>query len=343
MSLPLTREEFDFVVQHLNAASSPGAVWAEYGATKGDVISNAADVLFDAVNSKLMGAPMDPVRVFVKNEPHKREKLEQGRYRLICSLSVADEIVHRHLFGEEVDLLSHLATHPSVPLCCHWTSTSNQCNEKIAHIFQDGPIKSSDVSGNDWSVSPSFYRERAGLYRERGGQTNERRAIACEQLLDVKFSFSDGTMAKLSYPGIMLSGLYMTTVWNTVHRIVYGALVGQNPLEMMVCGDDVIERPIDAASYSRLGLDVQWFDDLEFLGFKIDRTGNKLSVVNFNKTMNNLAHHYSSNDVRQVVDSLTQVWAPCEKEIDVLRRHFGVNEELLAEFRLRHLLPPDGV
>jgi len=36
---------------------------------------------------------MDPVRVFVKNEPHKLSKIQTGRVRLIMSVSIIDKMI----------------------------------------------------------------------------------------------------------------------------------------------------------------------------------------------------------------------------------------------------------
>jgi hypothetical protein len=43
----------------------------------------------------------DPVRVFIKAEPHSTNKVNQDRWRLIFAVSVVDQIIERLLCGDQ--------------------------------------------------------------------------------------------------------------------------------------------------------------------------------------------------------------------------------------------------
>jgi len=46
----------------------------------------------------------DPVRFFVKNEPHSAEKVERKRFRLISSVSLIDSLTQRCVGGDQNDM-----------------------------------------------------------------------------------------------------------------------------------------------------------------------------------------------------------------------------------------------
>lgn len=54
--------------------------------------------VWDRFNNLVSGnLQCDPIKVFVKQEPHKRKKLDEGRLRLISSVSLIDTIIDRIL------------------------------------------------------------------------------------------------------------------------------------------------------------------------------------------------------------------------------------------------------
>jgi hypothetical protein len=94
---------------------------------------------------------VDPVRVFVKNEPHTLKKIEEKKYRLISSVSLVDQVIERLLHSQinqtEIDNWEAIPSMPGIGL------TTDEDFRKIAKLIKkiDNPVQT-DVSGWDWSV-----------------------------------------------------------------------------------------------------------------------------------------------------------------------------------------------
>lgn len=93
----------------------------------------------------------DPVRTFVKNEPHSITKLEQGRVRLISSVSLADQVIERLLSSpinnNEIYQWEGLPSMPGIGL------TTDEDFKRINRLIQAIPEKTqTDIKGWDWSV-----------------------------------------------------------------------------------------------------------------------------------------------------------------------------------------------
>lgn len=99
----------------IKVEASPGYPWLLLGKTNKTVIRDYRQVLIDVtidrliklltwdINSILMMTPqqlmdynlVDPVRLFVKNEPHASSKFKTGKMRLISSVSIVDQLIER--------------------------------------------------------------------------------------------------------------------------------------------------------------------------------------------------------------------------------------------------------
>jgi len=95
----------------------------------------------------------DPVRLFVKQEPHKLIKVITKRFRLISSVSIVDQLVERVLFGvqnrKEIDSWQLIPSKPGIGLTDEMARSVYNNVKMASNRFK---MYEADVSGWDWSV-----------------------------------------------------------------------------------------------------------------------------------------------------------------------------------------------
>lgn len=104
-----TKTHFMRVVDRLERTSSPGipicysyATNAQFLlASDGSYNQENLDLLWRMVSNWVEGQEPSPLRVFIKKEPHKLEKIREGRLRLIMAVGLAEQVVDHMLFGEQ--------------------------------------------------------------------------------------------------------------------------------------------------------------------------------------------------------------------------------------------------
>lgn len=106
----LTYEHYARVVRSLDWNSSPGYPYMMrspnnrtlFGVNDaGEPAESELRYYYEIVKRRIEEKSIaDPIRLFIKPEPHKEKKLVEGRYRLISSVSVVDQIIDHMLFGE---------------------------------------------------------------------------------------------------------------------------------------------------------------------------------------------------------------------------------------------------
>lgn len=106
-------ENIDRIINGLNRNASPGNPF-NWVANNGQLVDNHRFLLRTLVRQRLNGDGPYPIRLFVKPEWHKINKIAQGRYRLIWSVSVVDQIIDKLLLGDYLDSESdNWIHHPS--------------------------------------------------------------------------------------------------------------------------------------------------------------------------------------------------------------------------------------
>jgi hypothetical protein len=274
----------------LNLEGSPGLPFAPLGRTKRDIVDQHGDLLVEAVQQRLRllasaelsesnwtplqlwrGGYRDAVRLFIKNEPHTRQKIADGRFRLISSCSIVDELVERILFSAQNELeIEHWENIPSKA----GMGLANQ--EQVDAIFeytkrcQKGMLRSNDVKGFDWSVQGwqfDFEAEaRIKLYGITSDCVLARMMRNClYTLARCVFVTSSGQCFEQLEPGVMKSGSYLTASMNSRQRAFLAALIGAD--FAMTMGDDCVEEHVDNAveKYRGLGFRVvDYSDDQNF-------------------------------------------------------------------------------
>lgn len=200
----------------------------------------------------------DPVRLFVKQEPHTAQKIEQGRFRLISSVSLVDQLVERMLFGPqnnmEIATWFKIPSKPGMGL-----STANQISMlwkdlKAKHSLH--PAAEADISGFDWSVQDWELWADLSIRIELGNFPNLMKRAAISRFycfMNSVFQLSNGALIEQEMPGLMKSGSYCTSSTNSRIRCLMAELIGAPWCIAM--GDDSVEgwTPDAKEKYLTLG------------------------------------------------------------------------------------------
>lgn len=284
----VTAEDVVKVASLVNRASSPGTPWVVLCKDKGQVVDDHSSLLASEVLSRLRKLAdvdlfdipeaedpvwlvkegyCDPVRLFVKNEPHSLEKIQEGRLRLISSVSITDEVIERLLFevqnNAEIDNWVECPSKPGIGLA------KDEQAALLYEALRDLLVMAaeSDVSGWDWNVKDWMLaldaRVRVAL-AEGAGKLYAR--LVCNRMWCLArsvFSLSDGRLIAQRTPGIMKSGSYVTSSTNSRMRVALALLTGA--LWAIAMGDDCVEqwRENAAQEYARFGIKVKVFQRVE--------------------------------------------------------------------------------
>lgn len=249
----LTRPHFERVVKRLDWTSSPGYPYLLQATSNGDFFKVSAvgepredrmDIIWNIVQSKLRGDDADPIRLFVKPEPHTQRKLEEERYRLISSVSVIDQIVDHMLFDEMNDMMIQ-----------NWFRIPNKAGWSVfgggwRHLpYEDWMAM--DASSWDWTVRPWLLEMCLSLrvlccqnMQERWFRLAERRYI--QLFTNPVFVTSGGLMLRQLTPGVMKSGCVNTISDNSMMQVILHVRVsmelGIPVYPLFVMGDDRLQQ-----------------------------------------------------------------------------------------------------
>lgn len=227
----------------------------------------------------------DPIKVFVKQEPHKKKKLDEERYRLISAVSVVDTMVDRMLFQDMAK--QALNTLYETPSMVGWTPLMG--GYKILKRLFPGRVVCVDKASYDWTVPEWMVSLWLDFIIELSYDSPEfwRRLVKARFRMlfyDAVFKFADGLVVRQKYPGIMKSGCFLTILLNSVGQVILHAAVQQRlgrPLadNLPRCmGDDTVQNYFNYLEeyltlMSNMGFRVKearvqnW---IEFAGFAID-------------------------------------------------------------------------
>lgn len=258
--------------------ASPGVPLSKLANSNGDLMNRHGDFVTAAVVERLfllsqmdedsvsnfspeklveMGL-CDPVRLFVKQEPHPISKITEGRFRLISSVSIIDQIVERMLFGPqnslEISEWTRVPSKPGMGLTLRWQQQALFDDLRFKHL--KCPAAEADISGFDWTVQNWELWADVEMRIALGGfpkvlARTARNRFRC--FMASVFQLSDGRLLAQNYPGIMKSGSYCTSSTNSRIRCLMAELIGSPWCIAM--GDDSIEGFVEHAQekYARLG------------------------------------------------------------------------------------------
>lgn len=246
---------------------------------------------------------VDPVRCFVKSEPHKITKIREGRVRLIASVSLVDKMI---------EMLLHDALHkleianwykiPSKPGIGFSNEQNDLTYDYIMERHAVRPMAYADVSGWDWSVKAWMVEDCAEGEIRLCTNPSEvwQHLVRAEAIKEVEtiYQFSDGLLVQNLYRGIVNSGKYKTSRGNSWMRVYLGHIAGAT--DVAAAGDDSVETFNGKAveNYTSLGFTIKDYqrvvDGFEFCSRWYEEDFS--FPLNIEKTMMNLLHSNCATD-----------------------------------------------
>lgn len=263
--------------------STPGVPYCRLGSTNGQVLEShseyvremvaerfvrvveAGETLFSMSAEELVRAGLrDPVRLFIKDEPHTLEKIERGKLRLISGVSLVDQFWERKLSGLQNSAeIANWETCPSKP----GIGLDDDGLRSLAKQIEKEEVDTeTDVSGWDWSVQEWELEDDAECRRILAGATSEslfaflmRAQAYC--VAHSVFCLPTGELVSQEEGGVQLSGSYNTSSTNSRMRglvslnarllkagpggnlpglVEKGRLVGR--VGVIAMGDDSVEK-----------------------------------------------------------------------------------------------------
>lgn len=285
----LTYEHFKRCVLDLEWTSSPGYPYCLTHPTnsimfgvdeKGKPSEAAICCAWVQVQQRLIDRDSDPVRLFIKPEPHTEKKLAVGRYRLISSVSVIDQLIDAMLFGE----MNHLIIKKNfyTPVKAGWVPYVGGWKAVPA-----GRMVSSDNSAWDWTVQPWLLEVELELRQRLCENVNnlwkDLSQWRYRKLFeDNIFITSGGLLLKQLQPGVMKSGCYNTIATNSMMQLLLHLRVAietdSEIEEMWIMGDDVMLTPQQVKYFDLLSQfcilkqvdDATEFAGMRFYGYRVE-------------------------------------------------------------------------
>lgn len=203
----------------------------------------------------------DPIKVFIKREPHKLDKIATGRYRLISAVSLVDTMVDRVLFGRLCRKI--LSTVGETPCLIGWSPLRGGYHLLIEK-FRGRTTRGLDKTAWDWTVSKWVLDATLAVLLELmdGAEpvvVDLARRRWKQLFSDAIFQFSDESQVKQPGWGVMKSGCYLTIVINSIGQMLYHALalkrlhLPYDSLRFVTIGDDVtVEDFAEFDQYERI-------------------------------------------------------------------------------------------
>lgn len=287
-SLPddfMTFSHFQRAVLRLNWNSSPGYPLMHKYPNNRDLFKVKDGVpdldrvvqVWNLVQNRLEDRTFDHIRVFVKQEAHKKKKLELKRWRLISSVSVVDQLIDQMLFGDMND--SMIDNWFTTPLKVGWSPILGGWR-----LLPRGQALAIDKSSWDWTVKPWLVdlvlNLRSSLIVDGPDKVVWMRLArwryAC-LFMNPTFVTSGGCVLRQKNPGIMKSGCVNTITDNSLMQLLLHVRVClelKQPIGWIwALGDDTLQSiPPDVKSYLTLlnsyCIVKEAKQSVEFAGFK---------------------------------------------------------------------------
>lgn len=199
----------------------------------------------------------DPIRNFVKKEPHSGKKRKERRWRLINSLSITDQLVERMLFTTqdqaEINIWQHIPSKSGMGL------NDESVTELLKYAADMGLTVSNDVKGWDMNAPDQLIRmdAKARIRLNTSGDAAWANAVMSVTTLHSHrvLMLTDGRCYKRSILGGQASGRKVTSSSNGRARgfidILMSMELGYVPA-FMTQGDDNVARIPESVSLDTL-------------------------------------------------------------------------------------------
>lgn len=215
---------FIIALSNVDPHASPGdCQLSNFGSTNAQVLGYDSDGFFNVERVKLLydlvkfrmvqllgSEPVaDPIRLFVKREPHKAKKLEEGRLRLISSVSLIDSFVDRILFQRlQMNQIDKVG---KTPIMVGWSPAAGGYRMLSAMCVarEDQDYLMIDKTAWDWTVKGWMTKALRDIIinLSPGAPDWWIRIVKNRFKLLFRnpiFSFGDGSRAKQQVPGLSL-------------------------------------------------------------------------------------------------------------------------------------------
>lgn len=282
----MCKTHFERVLGRLDWTSSPGYPYMKHAPTNGDLfrVKNGVpdpervEYYWQVVQQQISDGTADPIRLFVKGEPHKKKKLAQGRYRLISSVSVVDQIIDHMLFADMNDKL--VEEHMFVPSKAGWAAYGGGWRA----IPRENWL-AIDKSSWDWTVlgwlNEITLEIRCRLCNNLSEKWYEL-ALWRYRMLFISpiFVTSGGLLLRQRNPGVMKSGCVNTISDNSLMQIIIHLrvcfMMGIDPGQIYSMGDDTLQEPLERMgeyldNISQFSIVKECKSENEFAGFRFRR------------------------------------------------------------------------
>lgn len=251
-------KEFEKALAEIEPSSTVGhCVLRRFGPTVKTALRGASDgvihsydpdrvaIFREAVWMRLCSPEdADPIRCFIKREPHKRKKIEEGRYRLISAVSLVDTMTDRLMFGWLARAV--LEGVGDTPCMVGWSPVGGGARV-LSMYFAGLKTRSLDMSGWDWTVPGWMLRALKEVLKILAVAHNpgwsewvDKRWQALFR--DAIFVFGNGMMVQQPGWGLMKSGCFLTIILNSLAQILLHEMavisLSLEHLNYVVLGDD---------------------------------------------------------------------------------------------------------
>lgn len=275
------RKRLEYHIERLPKDSKPGIPYVHLGTDNKDILVNHREFIIDTTIERLRlmsevdcsdWTPQqfiayglaDPVRMFVKDEPHSAKKLTSKRWRLIMAISAVDQLLERILSdAQNKSEIAQWQTIPSAP-------GISLSNDKELRALYDrikklpGTIAEADVTGWDWSVKEWELLLEGELRADLCSATPWLRRIFRNRELAVAkavYLLPDGRLVDKLDAGVQCSGRYNTSSGNSRLRVALAFFAGAEWAFAM--GDDCLEQyqPGAIEIYEKLGHPLKMYNE----------------------------------------------------------------------------------
>jgi hypothetical protein len=336
-----TRESLVSIVNssQIKDSKSPGYPYCTEG------MSNNSDVIRNLGVDGLVSTVLDSwseklrCRVFLKGEPHKREKIDKRMLRIIAGFPLHKTVKHIALFESFASKL--VRNWLDMPVKFAYSPLVPRSNHHLKDVFRNSSgIWMSDKQNWDFSMLEKYYQYFSETFcalavRPHDMTLDEFEAFkrdVRESVMEVskaEYVCSNGKVFKPKYDGIMKSGWFMTIAANSISQLAVHIEtmleLGKTENEILktiiiVGGDDVIQEEVDGVTVDEymakskiigvpMTIQPTKFDGCEFFSHVLRTSGRSVTATptRFTKHIENLKRT-PKNEVGSSLISLMQEW-----------------------------------
>lgn len=222
----MSRDHFLRCLAEVDKDSSPGYPLMRRYATNGDMLYNGkgeliperVEYLWQMVQNQIRIRQTHPIRLFIKYEPHKEAKIEQGRFRLIFSVSIVDTMIDRMLLSPFLGAL--MENWLRTPSMIGWTPLYGGW-KVLPHDSVGYDLTAWEYTVADWMIESFFVLAQELQVGYPKGDWAELLSWRLNALFNrPEVILSHGRKYRLEINGIMKSGSYITIAANTLMQRV---------------------------------------------------------------------------------------------------------------------------